>query len=54
MMLKQVKNGLSKVEKVKDIILDAEVNMKTKMNAHNLIILKNLLVRISSVANSSS
>ena len=55
MMLRQVKKwDYPRLEKVKDIILDAEVNMKTKMNAHNPIILKNLLVRIFNIANSTS
>ncbi len=54
-MLRQVKTwDYPRLEKVKDIILDAEVNMKTKMNTHNPIILKNLLVRIFNIANSTS
>ena len=55
MMLRQVKKwDYLKLEKVKDIILDTEINMKTKMNTHNPIILKNLLVRIFNIANSTS
>ncbi len=55
MMLRQVKKwDYSKLEKVKDIILDTEINMKTKMSTHNTIILKNLLVRIFNIANSTS
>ena len=54
-MLRQAKKwDYLRLEKVKDIIVDAEVHMKTKMNTHNPIILKNLLVRISNVANSTS
>ena len=45
---------LYELEKVKDIILDTEINMKIKMNTHNQIILKNLLVRIFNIANSTS
>ena len=55
MILRQVKKwDYFKLEKAKDIILDTEINMKTKMNAHNPIILKNLLVRIFNIANSTS
>ena len=40
-MLKQIKKwDYPKLEKVKDIILDAEVHTKTRMNTHNPIILK--------------
>ena len=54
-MLKQIKKwDYPKLEKVKDIILDAEVHMKTRMNTHNPIILKNLLVKIFNIANSIS
>ena len=54
-ILKQAKKwDYLRLEKVKDIILDAEVHMKTKMNTHNPIILKNLLVRIFNIANSTS
>ena len=54
-MLRQIKRwDYLKLEKVKDIILDTEINMKTKMNTHNPIILKNLLVRIFNIANSAS
>ena len=55
MMLRQVKKwDYSKLEKAKDIILETEINMKTKMSIHNTIILKNLLVRIFNIANSTS
>ena len=54
-MLRQIKRwDYLKLEKVKDIILDTEINMKTKMNTHNPTILKNLLVRIFNIANSTS
>ena len=54
-ILRQVKKwNFRKLEKVKEIILDTEVSMKTKMNNYNSIVLKNLLIRIFSIAKSTS
>ena len=54
-ILRQIKKwDYPKLQKVKDIIIDTEVNMKTKMNNYNPIILKNLLVKIFNIANSIS
>ena len=54
-ILRQIKKwDYLKLQKVKDIIIDTEVNMKTKMNTYNPIILKNLLVKIFNIANSIS
>ena len=42
------------LEMAKKIILEAEMIMKTKMSNYNPILLKNLLVRIFKIANSTS
>ena len=54
-ILRQAKKwNYRKLEKAKEIILDTEVKMKTKMNNYNSIILKYLLIRIFSLANSTA
>ncbi len=53
-ILKQAKKwNHKKLEKLKEIILDTEINMKTRMNNYNSVILKYLLIRIFSLANST-
>ena len=55
MILRQVKKwDHQKLEKAKEIILETEVKMKTKMNNYNSIMLKYLLIRIFSLANSTA
>ena len=46
--------NLEKLEKAKSYIIEAEIKMKTKLNNYNNIIVKNLLVRLYSLANSIS
>ena len=54
-ILRQIKKwDYPKLQKVRDIIIDTEINMKTKMNNYNAIVLKNLLVKIFNIANSTS
>ena len=54
-MLRQAKKwDYTKLKKVKRIILKTEVGMKTKMNNYNSVVLKNLLIKIFSIANSTS
>ena len=54
-MLRQAKKwNYTKLKKVKRIILKTEVGMKTKMNNYNSVVLKNLLIKIFSIANSTS
>jgi len=43
----------TKLKKVKKIILNTEIGMKTKMNNYNSVVLKNLLIKIFSIANST-
>ena len=55
MILRQVKKwDHQKLEKAKEIILETEVKMKTKMNNYNSIMLKYLLIRIFRLANSTA
>ena len=54
-IIKQMKKwNLEKLEKAKSYIIEAEIKMKTKLNNYNNIIVKNLLVRLYSLANSIS
>ena len=54
-ILRQAKKwDYTKLKKVKKIILDTEVSMKTKMNNYNSVVLKNLLIKIFSIANTTS
>tara|TARA_B100001175_G_C19507608_1_gene641821 strand:+ start:2600 stop:3604 length:1005 start_codon:yes stop_codon:yes gene_type:complete len=54
-ILRQVKKwNTIRLEMAKKIILEAEMIMKTKMSNYNPILLKNLLVRIFKIANSTS
>ena len=54
-ILRQVRKwNCSKLEIVKQTILEVEIIMKTKMNNYNTILLKNLFVKIFKIANSSS
>ena len=53
--LKQMtKWNLEKLEIAKKSIIDAEILMKTKFNNYNTIIIKNLLIKLYSLANSTS
>ena len=52
---KQMKKwNLEKLEIAKKSIIDAEILMKTKFNNYNTIIIKNLLIKLYSLANSTS
>tara|TARA_Y100001970_G_scaffold165156_1_gene201823 strand:+ start:150 stop:368 length:219 start_codon:yes stop_codon:yes gene_type:complete len=54
-ILRQVKKwNLEKLEIAKNKIRDAEIKMKTKMNSYNSIIIKNLLIKLYILANSTS
>ncbi len=54
-ILRQVKKwNLIKLEIAKNKIRDAEIKMKTKMNSYNSIIIKNLLIKLYILANSTS
>tara|TARA_B100001996_G_C18650295_1_gene589144 strand:+ start:847 stop:1851 length:1005 start_codon:yes stop_codon:yes gene_type:complete len=54
-ILRQIKKwNLEKLEKAKKYIIDAEIKMKTKMNNYNAIIIKNLLIKLYRLANSTS
>ena len=54
MILSQAKKwDYTKLKKVKKIILNTEIGMKTKMNNYNSVVLKNLLIKIFSIANST-
>ena len=54
-IIKQMKKwNLEKLEKAKSYIIEAEIKMKTKLNNYNNIIVKNLLIRLYSLANSTS
>ena len=54
-ILRQVKKwNLEKLEIAKNKILDAEIKMKTKMNSYNPIIIKNLVIKLYVLANSTS
>ena len=54
-ILRQIKKwNLKKLEIAKKNIIDAEIKMKTKLNNYNSIIIKNLLVRLYQIANSTS
>ena len=53
-ILRQIKKwNLKKLEIAKKNIIDAEIKMKTKLNNYNSIIIKNLLVRLYQIANST-
>ena len=53
-ILRQIKKwNLKKLEIAKKNIIDAEIKMKTKLNNYNAIIIKNLLVRLYQIANST-
>ncbi len=54
-ILRQVRKwNYNKLEMVKKIIFETEISMKTKMSNYNSILLKNLLLRIFKIANSTS
>ena len=54
-ILRQVKKwNLEKLEIAKNKIRDAEIKMKTKMNSYNPIIIKNLVIKLYVLANSTS
>ena len=46
--------NLEKLEKAKKILIDTEIKMKTKLNNYNNTLIKNLLVNLNSIANSTS
>lgn len=53
--LKQVKKwNMKKLEIAKRIIINTEIRMKTKLNAQNSTLMKNLLVRLYRIGNSTS
>ena len=53
--LKQIKVwNKTKLEKANKLIIDTEISMKTKLNNYNTILIKNLLIKLYSIANSTS
>ena len=42
-----------KLEKAKKIMVDTEIRMKTKLNSYNTILIKNLLIKLYRIANST-
>ena len=46
--------NIDKIEKAKNILLEAEIVMKTKFNNYNVILMKNTLIRLYRLANSTS
>ena len=52
--LRQMKKWNSKkLEKAKKIMVDTEIRMKTKLNSYNTILIKNLLIKLYRIANST-
>ena len=53
--LKQLKNwNIEKLEEAKKIIVETEIKMKTKLNNYNILLMKNLLIRLFQIAKSTS
>ena len=53
--LKQIKKwNIKKLDIAKKIIINTEIRMKTKLNAYNNTLIKNLLIRLYRIANSTS
>jgi DNA polymerase III delta subunit len=53
--LKQIKKWNSeKLEKAKEVIIETEIKMKTKLNNYNNILIKYLLIRLYQIADSTS
>ena len=53
--LKQINKWNSKkLNNAKDILADTEIKMKTRLNNYNSILIKNLLIRLYQIANSTS
>ena len=52
--LKQLKNwNIEKLEEAKKIIVETEIKMKTKLNNYNILLMKNLLIRLFQIAKST-
>ena len=53
--LKQIKKwNIKKLDIAKKIIINTEIRMKTKLNAYNNTLIKNLLIKLYRIANSTS
>ena len=53
--LKQIKKWNSKkLNEAKKILVETEIQMKTKFNNYNSVLIKNLVLRIYQIANSTS
>ena len=54
-IMEQIKKwNMKKLEKARQSIIETEIRMKTKMNSYNTIIIKNLLIKLYRLANSTS
>lgn len=53
--LKQIKKwNIRKLEMAKKVLINTEIRMKTKLNTYNSTLIKNLLIRMYRIANSTS
>ena len=46
--------NLEKLEKAKKILIDTEIKMKTRLNNYNNTLIKNLIINLYKIANSTS
>ena len=53
--LKQIRKwNIKKLEMAKKVLINTEIRMKTKLNTYNSTLIKNLLIRLYRIANSTS
>ena len=46
--------NLGKLEKAKKMLIDTEITMKTRLNNYNNTLIKNLIINLYKIANSTS